>query len=313
MDCYAHIIEQLPHVRRIGRFWRARCPVHGSDKQLSFTAWIGTDGRLMARCFACQATFPEIVRALGTKMSDWFPPQPEKEERRPKVPDRILAQYPFHDADGTLLCEEVRLTPFPNQDKRIRYRRPMADGSWAWSLQEGVYRKRVDGWKLAEGVVELREGDELLEAVPRVPYRLPDLLKSAYAIIVEGCKDADSLRRIGLTATTAPCGSRNWRVEFGKYFCGKRVAVMPDLDAAGEVYAQMVVGSLVLCGAASIRVVPSLTAKDISDLLADRTWQALSVPRRRNAVLDMIRPVPAWEPSDGPEPVRKIVPFPLRR
>ncbi len=67
-------------------------------------------------------------------------------------------------------------------------------------------------------------------------YRLSELLravKGGYPVyIAEGEKDADTLRKLGYTATTA--GSTNdWQREYASYFTGAKVVILPDKDEAG--------------------------------------------------------------------------------
>ncbi len=146
---YEGILARLTHVKKEGRYWCAVCPVRpGRHNRRSFRLWLGARGQLIARCYACGAVFPEIVRALGTKYSDWFPPEPERPRRKPIVPDRILARYPFRTASGDLLFEEVRLQPFPGQSQ---------------------------GWRLLDDVVQAGPDDLILDAVPLAPYHLPEL------------------------------------------------------------------------------------------------------------------------------------------
>src|SRR5215467_2311253 len=73
---------------------------------------------------------------------------------------------------------------------------------------------------------------------------LPDLLKAEDIVLTEGEKDANNVRKLGLTATTSPGGASKWRSEFNQYFVGKRVYISPHNDEAGRAHAMMVAGSL---------------------------------------------------------------------
>ena len=62
-------------------------------------------------------------------------------------------------------------------------------------------------------------------------YRLPELLSadpSFPVFIVEGEKDVDALRAIGVTAVCNPMGALKWRDEYGVYFKGADVVVLRD-------------------------------------------------------------------------------------
>ena len=276
---YEGVLDRLRDVRREGRFWKALCPAH-EDSTPSLRLWVGDNGGLIGRCYACSATFAELCRATGTKPKDWYPP---REKGFKPVPRKILSVYPFHDEAGKLLCQEVRLEPVPPEKKCVRYRRPMPDGRWAWSLDGGFFRRCGNQWKLREGD-ELRPGDVALEPVRRVPYMLPEVLAAAERVVfvVEGPKDAETLRRLGFVATSAPCGSRSWSPDMGRYLAGRKVVVVPDADEAGPHYACAVMGSCLVHGAAEVRLwpLPPMTAgKDVTDLLGG-DWKSLPDPRR---------------------------------
>ncbi len=276
---YEGVLDRLREVKRRGRFWVALCPAH-EDKNPSLRLWVGDNGALIARCYACNAGFGELLRATGTKSVDWYPPL---ERRRPPMKRKILAVYPFHDEKGVLLSEEVRFEPDPGCRKMVRYRRPMP-GGWAWSLDGGMYRRIEPGlWRMRDGVAVRHDGDECLCPVRRVPYRLPELLDAGDdpVFVVEGPKDADTIRHLGLIATSAPCGARSWQPSFGAYLSGKNVVVVPDLGEAGKEYACAVLGSCLLHGVKSIRLwnLPQmLSGKDITDLL-EGDWRGLADPR----------------------------------
>ena len=157
----------------------------------------------------------------------------------------IVAEYSYLDERGTLLYQVVRFQP-----KGFRQRRPNGADGWAWSL-----------------------GD-----VRRVLYRLPELATSLLVHIVEGEKDADRLRSLGLTATCNPNGAGKWRRDYSAQLVTagiKRVVVFPDSDAPGRAHADAVARS---CHAAGLAVqvveLPDLSDKgDVSDFL-DRHSEA---------------------------------------
>lgn len=153
---------------------------------------------------------------------------------------RIVATYPYNSTDGNLLFEVVRYEP-----KTFRQRRPDGNGGWAWNLR----------------------------GVDRVLYRLPELLAADSAdpvFVVEGEKDTDALRALGLVATTNSGGSGKWQASFAEPLRGRHVVVLPDNDDAGRKHAADVTAKL-RSVAASVRVVelPGLPPRgDASDWLA---------------------------------------------
>ena len=105
---------------------------------------------------------------MGLKISDLFA-KPSSDATAPKA--RIVANYDYADEDGEVLYRVVRYDP-----KDFRQCRPDSKGGWIWDMKD----------------------------VGRVPYRLPELVKtdpSEPVFIVEGEKDVESLRSLGLVAT----------------------------------------------------------------------------------------------------------------
>ena len=119
------------------------------------------------------------------------PPPPVRRAPRDTRPWRPVAHYDYHDRDGAVRFQVIRLEPDPNPDgdKRFTQRRvdPLHPGHWI-------------------------EGPGAMEGVQLLPYRLPDLLKDPkrLILIVEGEKAVDALRRRGLPATTCPMGAGKW-------------------------------------------------------------------------------------------------------
>lgn len=171
--------------------------------------------------------------------------QPEPPPER-----RIVAVYSYTDENGDPLFEVVRYDP-----KDFRQRRPDGRGGYTWNLK----------------------------GVRLVPYRLPelieDLAQDRTVFLVEGEKDVDHLRALGIPATCNPGGSGKWRADFSGVFDGADVVILPDNDDTGRDHAEKVSRSL--SGHASrIRVVdlPNLPRKgDVSDWLkAGGTAEALA-------------------------------------
>jgi 5S rRNA maturation endonuclease (ribonuclease M5) len=134
---------------------------------------------------------------------------------------------------------------------------------------------------------------------PKVPYLLPELLKSPLTMpvyIVEGEKDVDNLAKLGFVATCNSEGSdngkgRKWTPELNEYFKDRNVYILPDNDHAGRTHAQHVARSLDKI-AASIRVVslPNLEPKgDVSD------W--LKIDPTGGQLVKHCKAAPIWEPT----------------
>jgi hypothetical protein len=124
-----------------------------------------------------------------------------------------------------------------------------------------------------------------MSGVRYVPYRLNELVAAKAKAnghppvvhIVEGEKDADSLKQWGLLATTSPAGAGKWRSDYNQYFAGFDVVIIADNDEPGRKHAQSV-GENLYPVAASVRILELRDVPekgDISDWLdAGRSWDA---------------------------------------
>lgn len=128
-----------------------------------------------------------------------------------------------------------------------------------------------------------------------VPYGLLELAKSKYCFLVEGEKDVESLKRIGLVASCNPMGAGKWQDEFNKHFKGKKVAILPDNDEQGHSHALKVAMSLHDI-ATPIKIVdlPGLLNKgDVTNWLEDS--------HTKDELLSLARQTEEWEPESQVE------------
>src|SRR5262245_44530771 len=187
---------------------------------------------------------------------------------------RIVETYDYRDEAGGLLFQVVHFDP-----KDFRQRRPDGRGGWTWKLGEAR----------------------------RVPYLLPELVKAVAAgetiYIPEGEKDVESLRAIGLAATTNPGGIKKWRAEYSEYLRGADIVVLPDNHAEGREHGEQVVASLKGI-AKRIRVLDigkhwtdCPNKGDISDWLDDACGTAEKIKEIVDALPDVS--APADNPSSG--------------
>jgi putative DNA primase/helicase len=216
------ILSRLKNVHQCGDGWTARCPAH-DDQKPSLSVSVGDDGRVLIHCH--RGCPPErIVQMLGLKLSDLFPPKPERKPK-PEPERKIVTVYPYVDESGKLLFEVVRYEP-----KAFAQRRPDGKGGYIYNIN----------------------------GVRRVLYRLPDVLKAVQAgetiFIVEGEKDADALCGLGFVATTNPHGAGKWRDDYSETLKGAHVVILPDKDEPGRKHAESVAKSL-WGKASSIKVV----------------------------------------------------------
>ncbi|MFH1942614.1 MAG: phage/plasmid primase, P4 family [bacterium] len=119
--------------------------------------------------------------------------------------------------------------------------------------------KKVNGsWK----IIKLRE-----EGIEKILFNLPVLIKSRSIFLVEGEKDVNTLRHLGIPATTAPFGMKEWEPSFNKHFKGKEVFICYDHDA-GDIPEDRAEELSIVTDKIKIIRLPGLKGKeDISDWL----------------------------------------------
>jgi putative DNA primase/helicase len=216
------------------------------DRAASLSIKVG-ERALLLKCHAT-CSLQAILDSLGLRMSDISPPR-----ERPKD-QRIVATYPYVDAQGKLLYEVVRYSP-----KGFAQRRPDPAGGWQWGL-----------------------GD-----VQRVLYRLPQVLAAQRRVfIVEGEKDVHTLEEKGFLATTNAGGAEKWLPAHTAALANKSVVILPDNDAPGRAHAALVAAALADV-AKEVRIVelPGLGPKeDVTDWFAAGGTKDLLVEEVRDAV-----------------------------
>ncbi len=204
----------LERVRKSGDGWTARCPAHHPDRHPSLSV-TEREGKILLTCRSQKCSAKSIVEALGLKMTDLFP-----ESHRNGCRPKIVATYDYTDEAGNLLYQTVRLEPGRDGKKKDFFqRRPNDRGGWINNLK----------------------------GVRRVPYRLPELIESSpdeTIWIVEGEKDVESLRALGLIATCNVGGAGKWRSEYNEFFRGRNVVFIPDNDKAGRTHVNDVANNL---------------------------------------------------------------------
>lgn len=172
---------------------------------------------------------------------------------------QIVATYDYRTAEGDLSYQVVRYEP-----KDFRQRRPDGTGGWIWDTK----------------------------GIKRIPYNLPELLKAEYAFVVEGEKDVQSLRKIGLVATCNSGGAGKWTAELSQYFrSDQRITITPDADEPGRKHGEQVAQSL-HGRVASVKILELPGPdKDVSDWLQGRDPEAAAEELSRLA-----EAAPEWKP-----------------
>jgi 5S rRNA maturation endonuclease (ribonuclease M5) len=175
---------------------------------------------------------------------------------------QIVDTYDYQLADGNLSYQALRYDP-----KYFSARRPDGKGGW------------IDDVK----------------GLKRLPYHLPELLRADYVFIVEGEKDVDNLRKIGLTATCNTFGAGKWTAELAQYFNEhQHITIIPDNDEPGRKHALQVADAL-HGKVASLKILEleGLSDKsDVSDWLQGRDSEGAAEELCRLA-----EAAPEWKPT----------------
>jgi hypothetical protein len=186
--------------------YEACCPAHKDDKA-SLSIKLEPGGKILLDCKAGCDT-ESVIKKLGLKWSDLFP----ENNNGNKPQSNIVATYDYRNAAGDLVYQVVRMDP-----KDFRQRRQDGQGGWIWSTK----------------------------GIPRIPYNLPELAGAEYIFEVEGEKDVENLRKIGLTATCNAGGAGKWTAELNQYFnSNQHITILPDNDEPGQKHAELVAKNL---------------------------------------------------------------------
>lgn len=262
------ILNKIEGVTGSGNQYAGHCPAH-DDKKASLSISSGADGRILLQCHAgCKTT--DIVSAMGLTMRDLYPPEEAPTAGQGK---KIVAMYSYTDAEGHLLAQKIRY-----ENKSFSWRRPNGCGGW-----------------------EYKRGNT------KVLYNLPEVIAGDPIFVVEGEKDCETLRKLGLTATTAPDGAggkSKWDSSFNEFFSGKTVIIIPDNDKPGRELAKAAADSIRGI-AESVKLVdlskavPNLPEHaDISDIAAWKNQNELEA-----LLNNLIQTTPEYTliASDGPK------------
>jgi 5S rRNA maturation endonuclease (ribonuclease M5) len=208
--------------------WSCLCPVHEGDGRPHNPSLSITErgGKILVKCHAgCDQG--AVVEELKSR-GLW----PEQErERELSFDERIQCAYDYRDERGEVLYQIVRLRS--PKDFRQRYHNGRA---WIWKKH------------------------------PRqVLYGLAEVLANSIIFVVEGEKDANTLRDWGLVGTTNAGGANApWLDSYTDALEGREVIIIPDNDAPGWARANTI--SRALQGrAASLTIWSPDGAKDISE------------------------------------------------
>ncbi|MDD3199346.1 MAG: phage/plasmid primase, P4 family [Eubacteriales bacterium] len=202
------ILQRFNKVKRLKEnSFQCECPCH-ADKKASLSVSKKGD-RILMHCHAgCDVR--DILQKVGLSWSDLGAEKKESTWRayiEKRYDNKIGAEYHYSDENGRYLYSKVR---FINKD-----------------MIYGILDQNHEHMKIGKGDLD------------PVLYNLPALVKAVRdgfpVYVVEGEKDVETLRSLGLTATTSGSSS-SWDKRFAKYFTGAKVIILPDHDEPGMEY-----------------------------------------------------------------------------
>ena len=205
--------------------FQCKCPVH-HDHTASMTVSKGKKGILIHCHAGCETK--SILEAVGLRESDLFydsnvtkVKQDWKDRLEHSKKKKIVEIYDYVDQGGKYLYSKIRFEKDENGKKEMLY---------------GVLNKEKDWFQYG------------LKGKHKTLYNLPEIREAAAQkrtiYYVEGEKDVETLRGLGLIATTAG-SSGDWRRFFSKYFSGIDVVLLPDNDEAGEKLTTRIISDLI--------------------------------------------------------------------
>lgn len=209
--------------KKQGREFKCKCPTH-DDKVASLQVGDGDKG-VVFHCHAGCKT-GDIMQAIGIESQDiWYdgPKRPDAKKHSGSGLETVLA-FNYEDEKGNVLFRVER-----KAGKKFVQSKPDGHGGWEYNLT----------------------------GVKRVPYHLRQLRagieNNKLVFVVEGEKDVHVAESHGLTATCNPGGAGKWREDYGQWFQGAHVVVLPDNDQPGVEHAEGVAQALV-AKARSVRI-----------------------------------------------------------
>lgn len=195
-------LQRLQSVKGNGTQYTAKCPAH-DDKRASLSIANGEDGRILVNCHAgCSSE--AICSALGLTLKDLYA-EPLQKPPQTGCKPRIVATYNYTDENGKLLAQKQR-----RADKTFMWRRPDGSGGWKYD----------------------RKG------VKPMLYHTAEAVKADSVFLVEGEKDADTMKRLGKAAVSPPDGAGGkWKENYTQILKDKHVIIIADNDAPGRKFA----------------------------------------------------------------------------
>lgn len=184
------------------------CPAHYDDKASLSIAYNPSEDKIALHCHAgCNTA--DILAEVGKTWKDVQPTEVEEPKPLQQWQINLKAEYRYTDIDGNYLYSKLRYEGEGIEGKKIRYGR-IVDGKFTHGKGD-----------VAGELYNIRA--------------IPDAIKKGKTVFyVEGEKDVETMKSLGLIAVTAG-GTGDWKSSFAKYFIGVHdLVIISDNDAPGE-------------------------------------------------------------------------------
>jgi hypothetical protein len=232
------VLDRLRGARRYDGSWKALCPAH-EDREPSLSVTEGDDGRALLKCFAGCAT-EDVVAELGLEMKDLF-------ERRNGCAVVNTKKFVGTLSKSTATVQPCNLKSYAEAKGlpvKFLQRHGLRDQRYQGQPAVRISYRGVDG---SEEAVRYRialnkseEGDDRFRwrSGSKVRlyglWRLENIRKAGYVVLVEGESDAQTLWYCRIPALGIP-GATNWKAEFAAHLEGiERIYVVIEPDQGGE-------------------------------------------------------------------------------
>lgn len=241
------------------------CPFH-DDHNASLSVNIESG---LYRCFSCDAKGDVFTFYQELTGVDFLTALREVGEfagtTETNVKPTVVAKFEYKDVNGQVLYVKERIEPGRNGRSK-----------------EFVFKHlESNKWVLGRG------GDPVL-------YRLPELVKSKYAFIVEGEAKADLLSSWGLPATCLDSGAnssiRDGCIEILSNM--EKVVILPDNDKPGKSYAGKIANAL-HGKVKELKVVELPGLQESEDII---NWVKVS-GNTKERLIELIRGTSVWIPT----------------
>jgi len=235
-------------------FW---CPLHDDNNASGWIKWGYDDadpGKYTVRCYGCEGDEGEWfgdflrwikgeqpLRSWGSKASTGNR-HSRGSGRGTLVGWKHLAEYHYHDEQGqTIACKDRWWNTYALDEHSFRYRR-----SFTWSCDYPISGSRAPLFNLPDVLRGVAEG--------------------ATIYVVEGEKDALTMKELGFVATTGPNGAGTpWTQDHLETLRDAEVVVIADNDEAGRDHARYLFCALQGIAKSVETKVPE-TLKDVSEV-----------------------------------------------